>query len=332
MKSFLVDIPIALIFFARPDVLKETFFSIKRARPSKLFLIQDGARTGRGDDLKNIQLCRDIVKDIDWDCEVRTNFSEENLGCGMRIFSGISWAFQHVDRLAIIEDDCNPCDSFFKFCEVLLEYYKNDERLDMICGMNHLGVYEYTPYDYFFSMAASPWGWATWKRVWDSVDYDMNFLKDSDAERLIVNLFGKFMFDEGRKKLSALETGRKLSSWSYQKGLSTLLQSRLVIVPKYNLITNIGLSENSANSVSSLKYIPKGLRRIYFMKTHEIKFPLKHPKYVINDVHYKKKVDRIMGVGHPLVCFYRTCESVLYRLTAGNFSSLLKGLKSRLKR
>jgi hypothetical protein len=330
-NNYKTTVPVALVFFSRPDVLKLTFEAIREAKPSTLFLIQDGSRSGNLNDEIKIQECREIVKNIDWDCKVFRNYSEENMGCGMRVFSGISWAFQHVDRLAIIEDDCVPSLDFFKFCEELLEKYKDDERIDMISGMNNLGFFDKTPYDYFFTLYGTIWGWATWKRVWDTIDYKMNWLNDTDATRLIENLHGKDRIKIGREKYRLLNSNEKLTSWSYQRGINALLNSRLAIVPKFNLITNVGLTENGANSLNSIKFTPKGLRSVYYMKTYEINFPLKHPKYIINDIEYKRKLDRLMGNGHPWVRFFRTIESITYRIIYGDFKSIFKGLKRRIQ-
>lgn len=329
MKTSLFDIPVALIFFARPDLLQITFEAIRAAKPSKLFLIQDGARVNSQTDNINIQKCREIVSTIDWDCEVYKNYSEENLGCGTRVYSGLSWAFQYVDRLMVIEDDCVPSKSFFEFSIDLLERYKEDERIGMICGMNNLEVHNSTPYDYFFSTAGSIWGWATWKRVWDKIEYDLNFVNDKDAERLIHNLYQERYYEVGKEKLKSISQGVRLSSWSYQHGMNLFLNSQLNIVPKYNLVTNVGLSENGANSVSSIQFMPKGLRSLYYMKTYPLDFPLKHPKYIINDIEFRKKMDRLMGDGYPLVKFYRLIESVTYRILGGDFKSIFKGFKRR---
>jgi hypothetical protein len=96
------------------------------------------------------------------------------------------------------------------------------------------------------------------------------------------------------------------------------------------MISNIGIADDTTHSVNSITKMPKGLRRVFFMKTFEMEFPLKHPKYVIEDVGFKEKIFRIMGVGHPLINFYRTCESIIYRLITGDCASLMKGLKRRL--
>lgn len=330
MKPFLVDTPVALIFFARPDVLKETFTAIKKARPSKLFLIQDGARENRQDDVKNIKLCLDIVSDIDWNCQVFKNYSDVNLGCGMRIYTGLNWAFKYVDRLMIIEDDCKSSPGFFIFCNEILERYKNDDRMDMISGMNNLGVYEDVPSDYFFSQVGAIWGWATWKRAWDNVNFDLKVLEDPYALRLLTDVHGRYITKIGLRLKAAQDKGNKLSSWSFQRGLNMFFNNGMIIVPKKNLVSNIGITENSANSPGEMKLIPRGLRRLYNMKTYDVSLPLKHPTYIINDVRFKKKQDRIMGVSHPVINTMRLMESIFYRIIYGDFKSLLKGLKRRL--
>lgn len=330
--SYQTEVPTALVFFARPDVLKITFDAIRQAKPKTLFLIQDGSRVNRQDDLTKIVECREIVEDIDWECEVYKNYSDENLGCGMRVYSGVSWAFQYVDRLAIIEDDCVPSLDFFLFCEEILERYKDNERIDMISGMNNLGVYDKTPYDYFFSTAGSIWGWATWKRAWNTIDFNMEYINDIDAERLITNLYGKSLYKRVRAMHEKLNSGERLTSWSLQRGMNMFLNSGLIVVPKKNLISNVGLTENGANSLGSIKLMPKGMRQLYYMDTYDLQFPLKHPKYIINDVEYEKKLNRLMGNGHPLVKFFRTLESIIYRIIYGDFKSIVKGTKRRISR
>lgn len=323
-----MNTPVALIFFSRPDLLKVTFDAIRLAKPKKLFLIQDGPRANSKTDVSNIVKCREIVSNVDWDCEVYNNYSEENLGCGLRVYTGIKWAFEHVDRLLILEDDCVPAQSLFPFTAELLERYKNDDRIGIICGMNNLGVYNETPNDYFYTTSGSIWGWATWKRVWDTMEYDLGFLKDNYSTKIVYQTDAKLK-GMGKFLLDNLARGKRLSSWSFQLGMNILLKSQLNIVPKYNLVTNIGMSENGANSVSSIKYMPKGLRSLYYMKTYTVTFPLKHPKYVVNDLEFKKKLDRLMGDGYPLVQFYRLMESITYRVVGGDFKSIIKGFKRR---
>lgn len=314
MNPYLVDVPVAIIFFNRPKPLQRVFASVREARPSQLFLIQDGSRSDRDTDVDLMEKCREIVSDIDWECEVHTNFSENNLGCGMRIYSGISWVFEYVDRLIVLEDDCVPSQSFFPFCAELLNRYKDDERMTMISGMNHLDEYDGTAYSYFFAKAGSIWGWATWKRVWDQIDYEMKYMEEKDTLSLLRNsiaspLYANKLLNKCQKKYEQLCKGGQLSSWSTQFGMIMYLHSQLIIVPQKNLISNIGLTKDTTHAVDSLRKIPSGLQRVFFMKAREIEFPLKHPKYIIEDVAFNQKVFRIMGDGYPMISLYRKIES-----------------------
>ena len=174
--QFNIDVPVAMVFFNRPEQFRIVFEAVKAARPSKLFLIQDGPREGRKDDIDKIDRCREILLEIDWECQVYKNFSDINLGCGKRVYTGLSWAFQYVDRLIILEDDTVPCLSWFTFASNVLEKYKDDNRVGMVTGVNHLGQYNQSGSDYFFATCGSIAGWATWKRVWERNDYDVPFV------------------------------------------------------------------------------------------------------------------------------------------------------------
>jgi len=282
MERGQIEIPVALIFFNRPEQFARVFEVVKKAKPSKLFLIQDGPRENNARDVENIQKCRDIIN-VDWECELETDFSEENLGCGKRIFTGLSRCFEQVDRLVILEDDCVPSQSFFPYCQELLEKYKDDQRVGLITGMNHLNTFDAVDSDYFFANVGAIWGWATWKRCWDGVVFNLcETVEDSDAMRLLKNYeqyapHRTHVYTTAQEKAKQLQRGEKLSSWSTQFGIHQILNSQLVVVPRVNLISNIGLSTESANSPSKIKYVPRGVRPIYQLELFELDFPLKHP-------------------------------------------------------
>ena len=79
MKPALVDVAVLILFFNRPKPLAQVFEQVKKARPSRLFLYQDGPRGEK--DLPGIEACRQVVADIDWECEVHHNYQEKNSGC-----------------------------------------------------------------------------------------------------------------------------------------------------------------------------------------------------------------------------------------------------------
>lgn len=335
MRQSRIDVPVALIFFNRPEQFAKVFETVKEAAPSKLFLIQDGARENNANDVENIKKCREVLKGIDWECEINEDFSEENLGCGRRIYTGLSKCFQQVDRLIILEDDCLPSQSFFPFCAELLEKYKNDERVGLITGMNHLNTYDSVESDYFFSEVGSIAGWATWKRSWESTSFDLNEVaNDTEAMRLL-KMYQTYAhtrnstYDNVVAKKQILDNGGKLTSWSTQFGIMQVLNSKLIIAPKVNLMSNIGLTAESANSVSNIKFVPRGLRPLYQLKLFEMDFPLKHPKYVFNDIEYCHKVDRLMRP-NKFISKYRKVESVFLRLIHGDAKNLIKKLNKKL--
>lgn len=330
-QNYAIDIPVLIIFFNRPGCFSKVFEQVKKARPSKLLLYQDGAREGNENDAIGVQKCREIASDIDWDCEVYTLYQEKNYGCDPSGYLARVWAFQHVDKCIILEDDCVPSQSLFPFCKELLEKYKDDERINMICGMNNLETWE-TPYSYLFTETGSIWGVATWKRVIDEWDEKYSIIKDSYSR----NKLNKVM-SSGHTKYSprwANWDADNIPDVAYHEVLGGICQfanNRLNIVPAQNMIINCGNTvEGGTHSTNSNNTIPRGLRKIYTMNTYEIGFPLKHPKYVINDVEYQKALFRVMGIGYPIICKWRRIEKAFLLLRYEGFDSLIKTLKKKM--
>lgn len=328
---FNVDVAVLLIFFNRPGCFGQVFEQVKKARPSKLFLYQDGAREGNEKDAIGVKKCREIALDIDWECELHTLFQEKNYGCDPSEYIAQKWAFSHVDKCIILEDDDVPSQSFFPFCKELLERYEDDERVNMICGMNNLETTD-SPYSYLFTETGSIWGWASWKRVIDQWEPNYDILDDAyNFEKMIDYLYAKDKSLKTRIKVWHANKRSGVEHYETINGLCQYSQHRLNIVPTKNMINNIGNTpEGSTHSVSDLKMIPKGLRRIYTMKRHEIEFPLKHPKYMINDVQFQKDLFRVMGTGHPMVKFYRYIEKSFLLLRYEGFGALINKVKRKL--
>lgn len=310
-----VDVPVLLIFFARPEIFAKMFEQIKTARPRMLFLYQDGPRENHPEDCENIRKCRAIAEDVDWDCDVHKLYQPKNVGCDPSEFIAQKWAFSLVDRCIVLEDDDVPAQSFFPFCAELLEKYKNDERISMICGMNHLGISEGNPYDYLFSTSGAICGWASWKRVVDTWEEHYDFLDDEYALRLLRNLPRHLCKDEGYIQRATEHRREGKAYYESIFGSNMRLYSGLTIVPTKNMISNIGFGVGSVHT-GSLDIMPKAVRKIFYMKTHEINFPMKHPKYIICDMEHVKKVFRILGFGHPFVGRYRgwECRYLRYKL------------------
>lgn len=280
---------VALIFFNRPSTLRQVFDEIKKAQPPKLFLIQDGPRNEQ-DEIK-IQECRKIVSNIDWTCEVITDYAEENLGCGVRPQSGITNAFKQVDKLIILEDDCVPDNSFFQYCEDLLNRYQNDERISYISGLNHFEAWDFGGDSYGFTKTGAIWGWATWRRAWEKYDYAVSEINNGYIKKQLRN-----NVKDAPKRISVWEEtnrrvaqGEKISYWDWQWGFVKYTQSQYVVVPKYNLICNIGTGLESTHAQKATSKHRK-YKDYNHMPTKPIEFPLTHPKHMLCAEDYDERV------------------------------------------
>ena len=311
LKPYGIDVPVLLIFFARPEPFARVFEQVKLARPSRLFLYQDGPRENHPHDIANIARCRAIAEDIDWDCEVHRLYQTDNVGCDPSEFIAQKWAFSMVDRCIVIEDDDVPSQSFFPFCKELLEKYKDDERINMICGMNNLGIHENGGSSYFFSSSGSIWGWASWRRVIELWEEHHDFLDNPNALSLLKNLEGRKNF---QRFVDTCTRHRSSGRAHYESilGAGRRLYSRLNIIPCRNMISNIGIQPDSTHAVSDLRLLPAAIRRLFNMQTYEIEFPLRHPRYVIDDVRYKNELAR--GLQPRFVWFWRIRRFLLRKI------------------
>ena len=176
MPSELFTTPILFMIFNRPDTTARVFERIRGIKPSRLFVSADGPRLQKPDEAEQCIQARAVIQKIDWECEVKTKFSDKNQGCKMGVNSAINWFFEHVDEGIILEDDCLPDISFFPFCQTLLELYRNDERIMHIGGSNFQDGKLRDDGSYFFSGINHIWGWATWKRAWKQYDVQIRSL------------------------------------------------------------------------------------------------------------------------------------------------------------
>jgi len=239
--------PVAFLIFRRPDLTERVFQRIRAVRPKQLFVIADGPRTEE-EGIKCAQ-ARAVIEQIDWDCQVCTNYSDTNLGCKKRVSTGISWVFSQVEEAIILEDDCLPAPTFFSFCETLLERYRQDERIFMISGNNFQRGIQRTPYSYYFSKYPHIWGWATWRRAWqywsDGPQQWTQFKHhqslqsihpDPDEYQYWVRIFNDIFYRQHP------------DTWDYLWTFACWAQGGLTILPRVNMVTNIGFRADAAHT------------------------------------------------------------------------------------
>lgn len=252
--------PIVFLIFNRPETTERVFDRIAEARPKKLFVIADGPR--HAEEAEKCARARRIVERVDWDCEVETRFSETNLGCRKNVGQGLEWAFSQVEEAIILEDDCLPDATFFPFCELMLERYREDERVMLIAGTNPFPELSRNGASYHFSQYGSIWGWASWRRAWRHFDDQMTTWPEFRDREL---MRGVFEDDEERAFwIAAFEKmySRPVPSWAFQWFFARLSQSGLSVVPNVNLISNIGFGEQATNTKNKNEMSELGLSSI----------------------------------------------------------------------
>ncbi|MBP6858730.1 MAG: glycosyltransferase family 2 protein [Candidatus Pacebacteria bacterium] len=233
-----ITTPVVLIIFKREQYAREVFKAIRKAQPKQLFVIADGGRTPEEWELCN--KTRDIIKEIDWPCDVRTNFAETNMRTKARIKSGLDWVFSQVDRAIILEDDCVPDQSFFGFCEAMLERYCDDERIAMITGDQPVRAWKSNT-SYFFSRYFAIWGWATWRRAWKRYDADMSNWPMHRRKKDLLKELGHRGAAQNMTDLFDKEFFGKINSWATRWFSGCFWSGGLSIVPAVNLVSNIGV-------------------------------------------------------------------------------------------
>lgn len=326
-KPWKIDVPVLLIFFARHETFEKVFEAVRQARPSTLLLWQDGPREGREDDLVGIQKCREIAENVDWDCTVYKKYNEKNYGCDPSTFYSHKWAFSLVDKCIILEDDMVADESFFRYCKELLDKYENDQRINHICGINFFGEMEECPNDYLFAYNGTG-AWASWRRVAEEWDETYSFL---DKTYYIKNLKtrGKELFATSYKTaLNRRSIGK--AYWETLLGMNCMLQNRLVIIPKRNMVTNIGLDEKSTHGANP-KLLPKKVRRLFNAPVYAQTFPLKHPEYIVLDNEYYQRMRKEFGYGSRRVAIIAALSYALRCVFYGELGRIGKALIRRLR-
>lgn len=281
--EYSVKSPVAVVIFNRYEITKKLFEELKKVKPKELYIIADGPRMDRPEDKEKCEKTRKIFDNIDWECNIHKNFAECNLGCSKRPYTGFNWVFENVNEAIILEDDCIPDISFFRYCDELLEKYRDDERIMMISGNNQLNNWKRGEYSYHFSKFGGIGAWASWKRAWKYFDIEISNWKDETIKTLLKNKLNNYEFYSRKLAYDKLyNNSENTTAWDYQWGFARLMQSGLAISPSCNLICNIGFGPDATHSTTISKVIN--------LKAQNMEFPLKHPSFVIADNEYDKKM------------------------------------------
>lgn len=285
--------PLLVLLFNRPHLASCVFERIRKIRPTRLFLAADGPRQAYPGDIELCAATRKLVEQIDWNCELKLLFRERNLGCKQAVSSAITWFFDHVEEGIILEDDCLPDLSFFRFCAELLEIYRGDERIMVVSGDNFQNTHSKEDSSYYFSIHPHCWGWATWRRAWVKYDGAMKLWPTLRASGWLDGWLGDKTAAQYFQGIYDLAFSGRINSWAYVWTFSCWTQHGLSILPAVNLVSNIGFGEHATHTNSSdLPYAE--------LPTEIMTFPLVHPLAVFRNYAADTYTNRVVfGIGNP---------------------------------
>ncbi len=275
-SSAAITAPVALIIFNRPEPTAQVFEAIRRARPTHLVVIADGPRANKPGEAELCAKARAITETADWPCLITRHYADKNLGCRNRVASGLDLVFSKYEQAIILEDDCLPEPSFFRFCEELLMRYRDDKRVMAISGDNFQFGNHQIEYSYYFSRYPHVWGWATWRRAWQHYDVcltnwpqmmEKNWLSGILTDRQAINFW--------QEAFEAVYNG-SIDTWDHQWTYACWQQNGLTALPRINLISNIGFGVNATHTRRRSKFSK--------MTVEPLDFPLHHPPNISRDI------------------------------------------------
>ncbi len=270
MQTEIFETPVALFVFNRPHTTRRVFEAIAKVRPARLLLVADGPRPEKAGEVEACRQVREIVRRVDWPCEVFTNFADRNLGCQERVVSGLDWVFSVVEEAIILEDDCLPDLSFFPFCQELLVKYRGDTRVAYISGANLVEKYLKTSASYFFSQFGGIWGWATWRSEWQRYDQYLKDWPQLRSEKVLEEIFDRPQAVAYWTQIfDAMHERRGPNTWDFQWQYTCLKNNSLTAVSTVNLIANIGFGQDATHTIMENTRL--------MLSAKPIKFPLRHP-------------------------------------------------------
>ncbi|MDE6860116.1 MAG: nucleotide-diphospho-sugar transferase [Duncaniella sp.] len=268
-----MDTAILFLIFNRPESTQKVFEVIRAAKPKRLYIAADGPRKSKLNEVDKCNASREIVNSIDWECKVKTLFRESNLGCKKAVSSAINWFFENEEEGIILEDDILPHPDFFRYCEELLDRYRNNSSIGVISGHNH--VYNQKAFNgnsYDFVAISHCWGWATWKHSWNLVDVSLKSYNLCDLSRSLNNIYSQNSRIRFWEAIFLLMKQNLINSWAYPMTLSLMINEKLSVIPALNLTKNIGDGEDATHTSKLNEEESRiSLQGIY---------PLTHPKVI----------------------------------------------------
>lgn len=302
MKEYITQSAVLLCAYKRIDTTMKVFDVIKSVKPTRIYIAQNYYKNlDEREDVFNLR--KTLLSNINWECEVKTLFRDHYLNSKQSLISAITWFFENEEQGIILEDDCLPNMSFFRFCDENLKIYKDIEIIKMVSGWSALDFVPHTKEslkeDYYFSKYNHIWGWASWSRVWKQY---VSAFDDFEKEFNALDNWANTKERNYWHKTFLMAKNGAVDSWDYYFTYSIWKHNGLCIYPKNNMVQNIGFNRDDATHT-------KGDSKFARMNVYELEFPLRIP----SAIQQNKKLDWIaFKISYlPPNIFIRICKKIL---------------------
>ena len=245
----MLQTPILFIIFNRVDTAQQVFNVIRQAKPCRLYIACDGPRTNKLGEKEACLQTRAISHQVDWPCQVYTNFLERNEGPSKAPYRFIKWFFENEEQGIILEHDCLPHPDFFPYCEILLNRYKNNTQIGTISGPNFVPLAN-TTNSYTFSIYNHIWGWATWKRTIDRYTLEFTHFSHSECNKLLNEYFETHIEKAYWRTIFWQIKKGDIPTWDYYLTFCLWRNHLYSISPNKNLVSNIGFGAGAVNTTN----------------------------------------------------------------------------------
>lgn len=293
--------PVLLIGFNRPDFMAAQIAAVRLARPERLYIAVDGPRENVAGEKEACRQVRECEKLVDWKCEIKRLYRSVNRGCKYGVSEAITWFFENEPEGIILEDDVRPTIDFFRFATEMLERYRDDERIGAVCGFNFFNLQSDRSKSYHFSRHMDVWGWASWRRVWNEYDVEMDAYS-GEVSRIIEQ---SVMTRYAKHVLHSFVIGVKdgsLSTWDVQFTMLFRARNYLSVVPKVRLTSNVGIKDWRASHTG---YVYWGTE---WAVTGKLDFPLVYVGDVVCDDLADYLRERMEGAVFPRGLTWLGCK------------------------
>lgn len=281
-----VNVPILYIAFARPEYARQSFDAIKAVKPKKLYFYSNKGRKDNTDEIERNNIVRSLIKEVDWECDLRTWLRDESVDVYTSLLGAINWLFDNEEMGVILEEDCVASPAFFDFAEQMLYKYHDDQRIWMVSGSNYIERYNPHGHDYLFSHNMLIYGWASWRNRWEKVNWNNINFQEMANEGVFEAVFDS---EEQRKFhlkriLKQQDFIQRTHCWDFIFTTTGRSLGSLSVIPSHNLIKNVGIKGAHTNTKDkSIVYNEITFKKDEYIIKNE-------PKFVLADVLWDEKL------------------------------------------